>query len=319
MNFKLVDRILPDFDPEKYVVDDGLHQAAEVAFALRQPLLIMGEPGTGKTKFAYKLAHELAKPTEAHAYKFLAKPLVFNTKTSSVARDLFYTYDSLAHFQSANIRRDINQAAPATDDFIKLEALGQAIAQTNPGTVAHPKLAKDLRPEAWSSVVLIDEIDKAPRDFPNDILNEIENQEFFVRELGSDPVKRAAGVPIMVVMTSNSEKNLPDAFLRRCVFYHIPFPDTAALLKIANTSLGEAAAPLDKNLERLINLFEEVRKKAARKAPGTAEMLAWLRIIGLQNIQDFELPENKIKMKDNLGILIKTKEDYEAVKDVFKN
>jgi MoxR-like ATPase len=317
MNWKLADRILPDFDPEKYVVDEGLQQAAEVAFALRQPLLLMGEPGTGKTKFAYKLAHELAKPAKEHPYRFLPKPLVFNTKTSSAARDLFYTYDALAHFQSANIRRDAGEQLPETADFIKLQALGEAIALTNPGSFSHPKLVKGLRTDPWSTVLLIDEIDKAPRDFPNDILNEIEDSEFFIRELDNLPVKRAADVPIMVLMTSNSEKNLPDAFLRRCVFYHIPFPDTGQLLNIARTSLGDAAAPLDKNLDRLIGLFEEVRKKAARKAPGTAEMLAWLRVVGLQNIHDIESAEGKKKMKDNLAILVKTKEDYDAVKDVF--
>ena len=330
MELHLVDRILPDFDPEKYVVDPGLHNAAEVAFALRQPLLLMGEPGTGKTRFAQKLAHELAKPNSKHPYQFLDKPLVFNTKTNSSARDLFYTYDALSHFQSANIKREVGHAAPDTASFLTLQALGKAIALTNPGSIPHPKLSEGLLPQAWSSVVLIDEIDKAPRDFPNDILNEIEDQEFFIRELDNLRVQRGKtkmkqgdaelekDVPILILMTSNSEKNLPDAFLRRCVFYHIPFPTPDQLKVIAQTSLGEASAAFsDQYLERLIEKFEEVRKKAARKAPGTAEMLAWLRVIGLQDIQHLESAENKRKMKENLSILIKTKEDYDAVKDVF--
>lgn len=317
MNFNLVDRIQPDFDPEKYVVDEGLHHAAEVAFALRQPLLLTGEPGTGKTRFANKMAYELAKQNGKSKYLFLDKPLVFNTKTNSSARDLFYTYDTLAHFQSANIRRNANESTPGPLDFIELQALGKAIAQTDPENIPHPKLKKSLLPNALSTVVLIDEIDKAPRDFPNDILNEIEDYEYVIREFDSLIIKKVTEVPIMVIMTSNSEKNLPDAFLRRCVFYHIPFPDQDRLRAIAKTSLGTACDPIDKQLDALIELFEDIRKKSLRKAPGIAEMLAWLRVIGVQNIEDMEHSESKRKMKENLSILVKTREDYDAVKTMF--
>ena len=316
MDFKLVDSIQPAFDPELYVVEEGLRQAAEVAFALRQPLLLMGEPGTGKTRFAQKLAYELSRKNDK--FRFGEKPLTFHTKTNSGARDLFYIYDSLAHFQSANIRRDAGQAMPETADFIALQALGMAIAQTNPEQITHPKLRAGLPDTPQSTVVLIDEIDKAPRDFPNDILNEIEDQEFAIRELDNLKIKRNDAAPIMVLMTSNSEKNLPDAFLRRCVFYHIPFPAHEQLLVIARSALGKAAEPLEKNLDELVSRFETVRKKAARKAPGTAELLAWLRVIGMQELQNLDTPEGKRKMRDNLAILVKTKEDYDAVQDVFQ-
>ena len=162
--------------------------------------------------------------------------------------------------------------------------------------------------------MLIDEIDKAPRDFPNDILNEIEEQAFRIRELSLD-VKRSPDTPIMVIMTSNSEKNLPDAFLRRCVFYHIPFPKEEQLMNIAKSALGDSIP--DDLLKKLIDKFQEVRNKAARKRPGTAELLAWLRVIGVQKIESLDDKENLEKLHRNLSVLVKTKEDYDAVKDVF--
>lgn len=311
MKINLHHNVQPEFNPDQYIVDEGLQHAFEVAFALRQPLLLMGEPGTGKTRFAQKMAWELAKKDAG----FRNKPLVFNTKSSSSARDLFYTYDSLAHFQDANIRHDSREGVRGTHEYIKLEALGMAIAQTNPTQLdKYPSLTGNLDAGKRSSVVLIDEIDKAPRDFPNDILNEIDEQAFQIRELSLD-VKRSPDTPIMVIMTSNSEKNLPDAFLRRCVFYHIPFPDKQQLVNIAKSALGDSIA--NDLLGNLIEKFQEVRKKATRKAPGTAELLAWLRMIGVQQIESLDNDQNLIVLQRNLSVLVKTKEDYDAVKDVF--
>ena len=120
------------FDPNQYVMNEALKTAIEVAIALNQPLLLTGEPGTGKTKLAYKVAHELAnnpKTAEGLNYEFRPEPLVFNTKTTSNARDLFYTYDALSHFQVSNIKNENGQQIRTTADFIELQALGKAIAQ----------------------------------------------------------------------------------------------------------------------------------------------------------------------------------------------
>src|SRR5262249_13584621 len=148
-------------DPEGYIAEDGLRDAVNVALALGQPLLLTGEPGTGKTQLASSLAYELELPG----------PLVFNTKTTSSARDLFYRYDSLSHFRDVQFK----EKDPIVDHYITYEALGQAILLS-----LQPNEVKDLLPEKLQglgptrSVVLIDEIDKAPRDLPNDVLIEIE-------------------------------------------------------------------------------------------------------------------------------------------------
>ena len=241
-------------DPTGYVAEPGLRDAVNVALALGQPLLLTGEPGTGKTQLAGSLAHELG----------LGAPLVFHVKTTSLARDLFYRYDSLAHFHDAQFRRD---EKIEIETYIDYEALGLAVMR------AEEKAAERVR-----SVVLIDEIDKAPRDLPNDVLNEIEAMAFTVRETGrtfrADPRYR----PI-VVLTSNSEKNLPDAFLRRCVFYHIEFPDTDRLREIISRRVPLSDAFQAEKLEPALARFEEIRRLQLGKLPATAELLAWVRIL----------------------------------------
>jgi MoxR-like ATPase len=298
---------------EKYIMSDALRNAVEVAIALEQPLLLTGEPGTGKTRLAFKVAAELAKA--GSNFHFADQPLIFNTKTTSTARDLFYTYDALAHFQAANINKAASGAS--TNDFIDLQAFGKAIALTNPTGLDTKRFRTDLGKKAQSSVVLIDEIDKAPRDFPNDILAEIERYEFQIKEQDNYAVRRDPQQRVVVIMTSNSEKNLPDAFLRRCVFYHIPFPDQDQLLAIAKTQLGEATKYTDQLLNELIEKFNTVRQNAVRKPPATAELIAWLRILEMRDIMQKKASEQPAYLRDHLSVLVKTKEDLDAVKDLF--
>lgn len=303
------------FRAKDYILHEELQNAVEVAIALGQPLLLTGEPGTGKTKLAWKVADELSKDKKSN---FSPEPLIFNTKTSSNARDLFYTYDAISHFQAANIKREVGESMAKTADFIDLQALGKAIALTNPGEIDASRFATKLPPQPQSSVVLIDEIDKAPRDFTNDILNEIENYAFRIKEQDNYQVERDENHQIAVIMTSNSEKNLPDAFLRRCVFYHIPFPNPQLLMEIVKSQLGSSTSFTDQALQHLLARFDDIRRQSVRKKPATAELIGWLRVLELQGYLDKEQRDQEKLLLQNLSILVKTKEDLDAIRALLK-
>ncbi|MEM7369209.1 MAG: MoxR family ATPase [Bacteroidota bacterium] len=296
-----------DFDPASYVLTEQLKTTIEVAITLQQPLLLTGEPGTGKTKLAYRIAHDLheSDPT------FRAKPWVFQTKTSSTAKDLFYQYDALRHFHDANVAKAAAQSAPQIRNYIELQALGAAIAQTHPA-----EASGYAQGPAQSSVVLIDEIDKAPRDFPNDLLSEVEHFAFHIHEDHNLQIRKATDQRIIMILTSNSEKNLPAAFLRRCVFFHIPFPGETQLLEIARSQLGEQSRYADK---QLINHFQKLRTIARKKTAATAELISWLRILQLHQFLDkpldfTQLSEQQQKiLKLSYPILAKDREDLERI------
>lgn len=273
--------------PEGYIATPALKDAVNVAITLGQPLLLTGEPGTGKTQLAYSIAHELG----------LHKPLVFHTKTTSTARDLFYRYDSLSHFHDAQLgnKKNIN-----VSKYIHFEALGKAIME-----------AKQRR-----TVVLIDEIDKAPRDFPNDILNELEHMSFNIRETGQTYEAPEGNRPILV-LTSNSEKNLPDAFLRRVVYYHIPFPEREILEKIVKKRVPISENFSEKMLVDAIDHFLEIRqRKSLRKPPATAELLAWIHILDRHSIDLNANTADQIKrLAMSYSILAKNKEDLAKIRN----
>lgn len=299
---------------KKYVIHEALQNAYEVAVALGQPLLLTGEPGTGKTLLASRVAYDLSQEKGS---QFDPRVLEFNTKTTSTARDLFYTYDAISHFQTANIRRQSSEAAPETADFIELQALGKAIAFSNPKASDQAFFSTKLPDQAQSSVVLIDEIDKAPRDFTNDILMEIDKFSFGIKEQNNHPLHKSKEQQIAVIMTSNSEKNLPDAFLRRCVFYHIPFPNDDILTKIVKSQLGEGSKYTDDALDAIIATFNEVRENAVRKKPATAELLSWIRILELRDYLEADEKAKRKIMKQNLSVLVKTQEDWKVIHRMF--
>lgn len=303
-------------NPTKYLLTEELKSAVKVAITLGQPLLITGEPGTGKTQLAYKVAYDHSRDNP----DFYETPFVFNTKTTSTATDLFYLYDAIRHFHDANIRKSTGEKIPSVSNYIKLQALGEAIALSNEKEIERKEFIQTSAARPISSVVLIDEIDKAPRDFPNDILDEIEKFQFEIKEAENYKLTKVEDQRIIVIMTSNSEKNLPDAFLRRCVFYHIPFPSKEELFKIVQSHLGEDSK-YAKDDELIIH-FQKIREILTKKKPATAELIAWLRILELENFLidgkvdlDNLTPGQKSILMISYSVLAKTREDLETLRE----
>src|SRR5205807_7297475 len=195
-------------------------------------------------------------------------------------RDLFYRYDALGHFHDAQFSKE---KAPV-EKYITYEALGLAILLSMKPEEADAFLPEALRDTGPTrSVVLIDEIDKAPRDLPNDVLNEVETMCFTVPETALAFPADQRFRPILV-LTSNSEKNLPDAFLRRCVFYHISFPARERLKEIVQRRLRLDSNFTPQMLDHALQHFEKIRDLTLKKRPATAELLAWLRILDKRKI-----------------------------------
>jgi MoxR-like ATPase len=253
-----------------YVISEPLKNAVNVAIVLGRPLLIRGEPGTGKTRLAHSIATGLNK-----------KLIVWNIKSSTKAQDGLCVYDTV---QRLNDSRFGDKDVSDIKQYIKLGKLGQAF--TAPEQV----------------VLLIDEIDKADIEFPNDLLNELEEMSFFIPETGETVSARQR--PITVI-TSNAEKELPDAFLRRCIFHFIEFPDVALMEKIVRVHYPEIQTNL---LQKALQTFYSLRGiDEFRKKPSTSELIDWIKALVAGGIP----PDKVSKEIPFIGTLLKKEIDYE--------
>ncbi|HSB95492.1 MAG TPA: MoxR family ATPase [Spongiibacteraceae bacterium] len=259
---------------ERYVATDDLRMAVNAAVTLQRPLLIKGEPGTGKTLLAEEVALALNKPL-----------LTWHIKSTTKAQQGLYEYDAVSRLRDSQLG---NEKVNDIGNYIKRGKLWDAFASDQ------------------QTVLLIDEIDKADIEFPNDLLLELDRMEFFVYETGE--TIKARQRPIIII-TSNNEKELPDAFLRRCFFHFISFPSRETMRQIVEVHYPGIKQSL---VQQAMELFFEVREiPGLKKKPSTSELIDWLKLLMADDI-----PEEILKNRDSskaipplYGALLKNEQD----------
>ena len=253
---------------ETYIADESLRSTVNAAIALRRPLLVKGEPGTGKTLLAHAIAQGLGLPIHT-----------WHVKSTTRATEGLYVYDAVARLHDSRFGdRDVRDI----EQYIDLGPLGRSFAADA------------------VSVVLIDEVDKADIEFPNDLLHELDSMRFVIAETGREVI--AEHRPI-VIITSNAEKELPDAFLRRCVFHYIDFPDETLLTDICRVHHPDVDDVL---LAEALRRFLELRSiKDLKKKPSTSELIDWVAALRLSGID----PDKLASTLPFAGVLLKDEAD----------
>ena len=261
-----------------YVTDEALRNAVNVAVALKKPLLVRGEPGTGKTMLAHSIAKGLNKSL-----------LIWNIKSTTKAQEGLYVYDTV---QRLNDSRFGDKDVSDIKQYIKLGKLGQAFISEE------------------QVVLLIDEVDKADLEFPNDLLNELDEMSFYIPE--TNVTVKAVHRPV-VVITSNAEKELPDAFLRRCVFHYIEFPDSTLMEEIVRVHFPDIQGNL---LREGLKTFYLMRgMDDLRKKPSTSELIDWLQCLAAGGISH----DRVLKEVPFVGTLLKKEVDYDFFVSRYMN
>ena len=261
---------------DNYVATEDLKVAVNAAVVLERPLLIKGEPGTGKTVLAHEVAQSLGMPL-----------IEWHVKSTTTAQQGLYEYDAVRRLRDSQLG---DERVRDIENYIQQGKLWESFEAAD-------------RP-----VLLIDEIDKADIEFPNDLLLELDRMEFFVYE--TRKMVKAEKRPV-VIITSNNEKELPDAFLRRCFFHYIAFPERETMIKIIDVHYPNIQAEL---VREALNLFYDVREvPGLKKRPSTSELLDWIKLLMAEDI-----PADVLRSKDSTklipplyGALLKNEQDVQ--------
>ena len=262
---------------QDYVASEELMRAVNIAMVLQKPLLIKGEPGTGKTVLAEAIAKSLGKEL-----------IIWNIKSTTKAQDGLYVYDVVQRLYDSQFG---GEGVDDIEKYVKLGKLGEAFTADD------------------QVILLIDEIDKADLEFPNDLLWELDRMEFHIPETGRTVTAKHRPI---VIITSNAEKELPDAFLRRCVFHYIEFPDRELMAEIVNVHFQD----LDQHLlDQVLEAFYKIRQlPQIKKKPSTSEIIDWI-----QALQHGGVDVSRIgKEVPYLGVLLKKNEDMDALRRTWK-
>lgn len=262
---------------KNYVASEELMRSVNIAIALQKPLLIKGEPGTGKTMLAEAISQALGK-----------KLIIWNIKSTTKAQDGLYVYDVVQRLYDSQFG---NEGVDDIGKYVKLGKLGEAFHSDE------------------QVILLIDEIDKADLEFPNDLLWELDKMEFYIPE--TKETVKAKQRPI-VIITSNAEKELPDAFLRRCIFHYIEFPDAEQMEEIIKVHFDHVEENV---LKQVLATFYWIRGLYnTQKKPSTSEVIDWIRALELGGV-----PASKIKEAVPFaGVLLKKNEDIDTMRKFLK-